>query len=694
MTEQERVLNCLEYFTEPGDIIEVRAFLPAGAVCGWFRHEDLGAAARAVADLERSQATGIYFTPNPVAPAAARRLGQIGPATVCTRDADILRRRWLLIDIDPTRPTGSNSSEAERAAAWQVASHVQAIMGAAGLVAPIIGSSGNGWHLCYPIDWPNDDDSRTRHKIILAELAKRCDTSEAAVDCVTYNAARIWKLYGTRARKGPNTGDRPQRIAFVASAPAAALDPATRETNNRAIDVGLVGAWARQSAALQSLERQRTEPDTVARARAYLAKIPGAVSGSGGHGQTYHAAMELVEGFGLDQETALALLREWNQTCVPPWTEPELAHKINSAAKNAKDTGRLLNAGRQTPAARPAPRPAARYTGPESVPESICEDVPEEDPDATAADLIALQATITWTWPGWIQRGTLTCLASDPGIGKTRLCADIAKRLWLGLPWPDGTPATHPVGSRVMWIAADSQWAELGTIPGEFGFAAEAIVLNGNRSNPYAGTNLDSIEDLAALERRIRRVQPVVVFIDTCGNATDRNQGRTEEAKAFFKPLAEIATRCNVSIVLVTHLNRGGQVLGNRIVGAVRQVINLDAPDATAENRRRLQVSKTNSKKPPALGVTMDSTGNEYDMDPPRGADDVGAEPGRPAANLGGDMDWLREALAMGPKRVSHIRNDAQASGIGSSRLYKAKDGAQVEQFERDGKQWWRLSDD
>ena len=296
MTEQERVLECLEYFTEPGDIIEIRAFLPAGAVCGWFKHENLDAAARAVADLERAQATGIYFTPNPVAPRlAARRLGQIGPATVCTKDADILRRRWLLIDIDPTRPTGSNASEAERAAAWQVASHVQAIMGAAGLVAPVIGSSGNGWHLCYPIDWTNDDDSRTRHKIILAELAKRCDTAEAAVDTVTYNAARIWKLYGTRARKGPDTGDRPQRIAFVASAPAAVLDEATREINNRAIEVGLVGAWARQTAALQSLERQRTEPDTVARARAYLAKIPGAVSGSGGHGQTYHAAMELVE---------------------------------------------------------------------------------------------------------------------------------------------------------------------------------------------------------------------------------------------------------------------------------------------------------------------------------------------------------------------------------------------------------------
>jgi len=39
-----------------------------------------------------------------------------------------------------------------------------------------------------------------------------------------------------------------------------------------------------------------------------------------------------VHGFALGEADALALLREWNGSCVPPWSESELVHKIKSAA--------------------------------------------------------------------------------------------------------------------------------------------------------------------------------------------------------------------------------------------------------------------------------------------------------------------------------------------------------------------------
>ena len=41
--------------------------------------------------------------------------------------------------------------------------------------------------------------------------------------------------------------------------------------------------------------------DVADRARKYLAKIPPAVSGQGGHGATFHAACVLTLGFGLDR---------------------------------------------------------------------------------------------------------------------------------------------------------------------------------------------------------------------------------------------------------------------------------------------------------------------------------------------------------------------------------------------------------
>jgi hypothetical protein len=69
------------------------------------------------------------------------------------------------------------------------------------------------------------------------------------------------------------------------------------------------------------------------RARRYLAKIPGAVQGSGGHNATFRAACVLVGRFGLDAEQALLLLSEWNRTCQPPWADWELRHKVIDALK-------------------------------------------------------------------------------------------------------------------------------------------------------------------------------------------------------------------------------------------------------------------------------------------------------------------------------------------------------------------------
>lgn len=99
-----------------------------------------------------------------------------------------------------------------------------------------------------------------------------------------------------------------------------------------------------------------------ARASRYLAKMPPAVSGSGGHNSTFKAACALVHGFALDQETAVRLLvEEYNPTCDPPWTEHELRHKVRSAEKpqSNRPRGYLLNDDRRPERPRP-PRPERR----------------------------------------------------------------------------------------------------------------------------------------------------------------------------------------------------------------------------------------------------------------------------------------------------------------------------------------------
>ena len=95
--------------------------------------------------------------------------------------------------------------------------------------------------------------------------------------------------------------------------------------------------------------RRRKSPrkgiSVIERARRYLAAMPPAVSGQGGHDQTFDAACSLVLGFGLSIPEAAPLLAEYNQRCQPPWSDAELAHKLDDADKCPGDRGYLLEAG-------------------------------------------------------------------------------------------------------------------------------------------------------------------------------------------------------------------------------------------------------------------------------------------------------------------------------------------------------------
>lgn len=95
----------------------------------------------------------------------------------------------------------------------------------------------------------------------------------------------------------------------------------------------------------------RIEPLVTDRARAYLMRIPPAISGQGGHRQTLLAAEHLVRGFELDDGTSLWLLSEWNRTCDPPWSERELQHKI----REARTRGTAVKWGAHTRDDQPMP---------------------------------------------------------------------------------------------------------------------------------------------------------------------------------------------------------------------------------------------------------------------------------------------------------------------------------------------------
>jgi len=179
----------------------------------FFDGDHLEDMARQALEFERLGAQGVYFVPNPLRSDAtgSRR---------AAKDEDVVCRRWLLIDVDPVRlgtdgrpleDAKVSATGAERARAWAVLDRCLGTMRASGFAEPVVGDSGNGWHLCYPVDLPNDEQSKQAVRELLRGLQKRCGDEYAAVDTSTFNAARIWKLYGTLSRKGAETPERPHR---------------------------------------------------------------------------------------------------------------------------------------------------------------------------------------------------------------------------------------------------------------------------------------------------------------------------------------------------------------------------------------------------------------------------------------------------------------------------------------------------
>jgi P4 family phage/plasmid primase-like protien len=222
-------------FFRPGEVVEVRALgvrgnSPAwegwtnGPVRGYF--DNAADFARAAAAVDKAGGKGVYFTANPVNPdllaRAANRLLPTDSPSSSTSDKDIVCSRWLLVDVDPVRPAGISSSQYELEQAAQVGEELTAwLEKECGWPAGIRALSGNGYHINYrlPDLEPCPEISGSGgllHKALQA-LQGRFGRDGIKIDQVNYNLSRIWKLYGTMARKGDSTAARPHRRAAVAA---------------------------------------------------------------------------------------------------------------------------------------------------------------------------------------------------------------------------------------------------------------------------------------------------------------------------------------------------------------------------------------------------------------------------------------------------------------------------------------------
>jgi hypothetical protein len=174
------------------------------------------------------QAEGIYFPPNLVEPALLSRCkNRFDRNRETTKDDQILKRRWLIFDVDPFRfseITGEkltfplSATNAEKDRAFELANQVRTGLMTDGWPEPVLIDSGNGHQLWYRVDAPADDGGLIER--VLKAAARRFTSQYASIVTSVFNPSRIFKIPGTLARKGDETKERPHRPSEIKVRPA------------------------------------------------------------------------------------------------------------------------------------------------------------------------------------------------------------------------------------------------------------------------------------------------------------------------------------------------------------------------------------------------------------------------------------------------------------------------------------------
>lgn len=183
---------------------------------GYFK--DVDVLARELSKLDLRNAN-VYFTLGYVNEACYSRQQKdcfVKNAKNTTSDKDIEAYKWLLIDLDPTRPAATSSSAEQVNMAKAKMMQIRDFLRKQGFPDPIVGFSGNGYHLLYLVDMKADEERKALVKQFLETLDAMFSDENVGVDKKTFNPARVCKLYGTLAQKGSNTEERPHRMSGIA----------------------------------------------------------------------------------------------------------------------------------------------------------------------------------------------------------------------------------------------------------------------------------------------------------------------------------------------------------------------------------------------------------------------------------------------------------------------------------------------
>ena len=305
----------------------------------------------------------------------------------------------------------------------------------------------------------------------------------------------------------------------------------------------------------------------------------------------------------------------------------------------------------------------------------------------------AKRTSVHWLWEGRIPLGKITVLAGDPGLGKSFITLDIAARVSTGSPWPDALDAPQRARCVVLLSAeddiGDTILPRLEAARADLSRIAALRGIRGGPGDSAAPFRLD--RDLPQLEQALGRLGDVgLVIIDPITayvGGVDMNSN--PEVRALLAPLADLAMRRHVAVLLVTHLNKGAntkgiyRISGSLALPAAARAAMLVVRDAEDGSRRLLLPTKLNVGRAAqglAYRIGDDAGGDavvQWEDQPVVMTADEAVRAEEAPGESGGAVEeaaaFLRELLKDGPVAARRAVEEAGQLGIVERTLQRAR---------------------
>jgi hypothetical protein len=297
-------------------------------------------------------------------------------------------------------------------------------------------------------------------------------------------------------------------------------------------------------------------------------------------------------------------------------------------------------------------------------------------PLRTLADLAPMLRAVEWIRSGWLAHGNLVLLVATPGLGKTYLLEHLAGCICTGRPWLGGMLAIEP--GPTLWLEAEAGEAILLERAEALDIPLQTLVLPSiGAADEITTPDLRDPEHKSAIERDIRRPEVRMMCVDSLSGAIGGDENAKKDMMPAMQWLAQLARNSGKPIIAIHHLTklRGAEITlesvrGHGCIAQMPRIVwALEKPDPD-DDALRLRVIKNNlARMPEPIGVRITERG-PVTCDLPRAP--------QKETQLDRASEFLRAILQTAPQRQFHVETQAQANGIASKTLRRAKERLRV----------------